>query len=186
MEPIEEVIANNLVNLRKKRGLSLDKVANLTGVSKAMLAQIEKGKSSPTVTTLWKIANGLQVSFSVFMKEAVKPQIEKININQLPPVIDNNGNYLVYSIFPYHPEKKFEIFTVDLKPGYSHISEKHLGEEYILIKSGELTIDIHGKGFVLTTNETINFSSSTEHSYINSSKELVSFYILIYYPDDIH
>lgn len=70
-----------------------------------MLAQIEKGKSSPTVTTLWKIANGLQVSFSVFMKEAVKPQIEKININQLPPVIDNNGNYLVYSIFPYHPEK---------------------------------------------------------------------------------
>jgi XRE family transcriptional regulator, regulator of sulfur utilization len=183
MELIQEVIANNLVKMRKKRGLSLDKVAELTGVSKAMLAQIENGKSNPTVTTLWKIANGLQVSFSVFLKETDMPQIEKININQLTPVIDNDGNYLVYSIFPFHPEKKFEIFTVDLKPGFSHISEKHLGEEYVLIQRGKLTLDIQGVKFVLTTNETIKFNSNTEHIYINSSEELVRFYILIYYPD---
>ena len=49
------------------------------------------------------------------MKETEKPQIEKININQLTPVIDKGGNYLVYSIFPYHPEKKFEIFIVEFK-----------------------------------------------------------------------
>ncbi|MCJ7985524.1 helix-turn-helix domain-containing protein [Priestia sp. OVL9] len=69
MDAIQDIIAKNLVKLRKNRNLTLDQVSELTGVSKAMLAQIEKGKSSPTVTTLWKIANGLQVSFSVFMKE---------------------------------------------------------------------------------------------------------------------
>ena len=63
MEPIEETIANNLVHLRKKRGLSLDKVAELTGVSKAMLAQIEKGKSNPTVTTLGKLPMGCKYLF---------------------------------------------------------------------------------------------------------------------------
>ncbi len=116
MEFIQEVIASNLANIRKKRGLSLDNMAKLTGVSKAMLAQIENGKSNPTVTTLWKIANGLQVSFSGFLKEMDKPKVKKININELNPVIDDDGNYLVYSLFPFHPEKKFEIFTVDLKP----------------------------------------------------------------------
>ncbi|MBS4207244.1 XRE family transcriptional regulator [Bacillus sp. FJAT-50079] len=183
MEFIQEVIANNLAKLRKKRGLSLDSMSELTGVSKAMLAQIENGKSNPTVTTLWKIANGLQVSFSGFLKEDDKPQIEKININELNPVIDNDGNYHVYSLFPFHPEKKFEIFTVDLKPGFSHLSEKHTGEEYVLTQRGTLTLDIQGERFELNTDETIKFNANTEHIYINSSDELVRFYIIIFYPD---
>ncbi len=53
----------NLNNVRKKRQLSLDKVAELTSVSKAMLGQIERGESTPTVNVLWKIATGLKVSF---------------------------------------------------------------------------------------------------------------------------
>ncbi|KRG13695.1 helix-turn-helix domain-containing protein [Lederbergia galactosidilytica] len=183
MEFIQEVIASNLANIRKKRGLSLDNMAKLTGVSKAMLAQIENGKSNPTVTTLWKIANGLQVSFSGFLKEMDKPKVKKININELNPVIDDDGNYLVYSLFPFHPEKKFEIFTVDLKPGVSHKSEKHIGEEYVLIQRGLLTLDIQGEKFELNADETLKFNAATEHIYTNSSDELVRFYILIFYPD---
>ncbi|MED1466969.1 XRE family transcriptional regulator [Bacillus salipaludis] len=148
-----------------------------------MLGQIENGKSNPTVTTLWKIANGLHVSFSAFLKENEKPQIEKININQLTQMIDNDGNYLVYSLFPFNPEKKFEIFTVDLKPGFSHLSEKHIGEEYILIQRGILTLDVQGEKFVLNTDESIKFHANTEHIYINDSDELVRFYIIIFYPD---
>ncbi|MFS0836547.1 helix-turn-helix domain-containing protein [Paenibacillus sp. 1P03SA] len=183
MEFIQKVIAHNLAQLRKKRGLSLDTVAELTGVSKAMLAQIENGKSNPTVTTLWKIANGLHVSFSVFLKETDKPQIEKININQLNPLIDDDGNYLVYSMFPFNPDKKFEVFTVDLKPGFSHVSEKHLGEEYVLIQRGVLTLDVQGEKFELTPDETIKFNANTEHMYSNSTDELVRFYIIISYPE---
>ena len=183
MDSIQEVIAQNLMNIRRKRGLSLDKVAELTGVSKAMLSQIEKGKTSPTVTILWKIANGLQVSFSTFIKESDKQQIEKIKIDQLTPVNDENGNYLVYSIFPYHPEKKFEIYMVSLQPGYTHIAEKHLGEEYILIQNGELTLEIQGETCLLSTNDTIKFTADTEHTYTNTSEEAVQFYIVIYYPD---
>ncbi|MEC1717875.1 helix-turn-helix domain-containing protein [Schinkia azotoformans] len=183
MEFIQEAIAKNLAKIRKKRGLSLDNVSELTGVSKAMLAQIENGKSNPTVTTLWKIANGLQVSFSGFLKENDKPEIEKINMNELNPIIDDDENYLVYSIFPFHPEKKFEIFTVDLKPGFSHISEKHTGEEYVLIQCGTLTLNIQGEKFELNPDETIKFNANTEHIYINPSDEMVRFYTIIYYPD---
>ncbi|RDW16062.1 DNA-binding protein [Oceanobacillus arenosus] len=184
MEFIQEVIANNLAKMRKNRGLSLDSVSELTGVSKAMLAQIENGKSNPTVTTLWKIANGLQVSFSAFLREPERPKIKKIKMNELNPVVDNDGNYLVYSLFPFHPEKKFEVFTVDLKPGFNHISEKHTGVEYVLMKQGTLTLFIQEEKFELNTDETIKFHANTEHIYINDSNELVRFYIIIFYPDE--
>ena len=69
MKDFNSIIGKNLNDIRKQRNLSLDKAAELTGVSKGMLAQIEKGVSNPTVTTLWKIASGLNVSFSYFMEE---------------------------------------------------------------------------------------------------------------------
>ncbi len=48
--------------------MSLDNVANMTGVSKSMLGQIERGESSPTVATLWKIATGLHISFTALLE----------------------------------------------------------------------------------------------------------------------
>ena len=68
--------ANNAINpqisltfeaRRKERGWSLDKSAQQTGVSKAMLGQVECQESSPTIATLWEIATGLQCSFSSFL-----------------------------------------------------------------------------------------------------------------------
>ncbi|GAB2551316.1 helix-turn-helix domain-containing protein [Gracilibacillus alcaliphilus] len=183
MDAIQKIISHNLVQIRKGRGLSLDKVAELTGVSKAMLAQIEKGKTNPTVSTLWKIANGLQVSFSMFMKEPEQQKIEKVTLDQLTPVQDDTDHYLVYSLFPYHPERKFEVYAIKLESGYSHVSDKHLGEEYVLIQSGELTIEIQGETFVLTSNQSLKFKANTEHRYMNHTDQLVSYYMVIYYPD---
>lgn len=73
MKQIEDYISKNLQTIRKERGLSLDKTAKITEVSKAMLAQIERGDSVPTVTTLWKIANGLKVSFSSLISQQTNP-----------------------------------------------------------------------------------------------------------------
>ena len=59
MEDINAVLAENLRRMRENRRLSLDAVARLTGVSKSMLGQIERGEVNPTVASLWKIAGGL-------------------------------------------------------------------------------------------------------------------------------
>lgn len=57
MEEIHLIIAKNLKAFRENKKLSLEKVAELTGVSKTMIGQIEKGESSPTITTVWKISS---------------------------------------------------------------------------------------------------------------------------------
>ncbi len=64
MDQPVEAISNNLRTIRESRNFSLDQLSELTGVSKSMLRQIETGKSSPTISTIWKIANGLRVSFT--------------------------------------------------------------------------------------------------------------------------
>ncbi|ALP35371.1 DNA-binding protein [Paenibacillus sp. IHB B 3084] len=182
MDSMQYIIGSNLAHIRKIRGLSLDKVAELTGVSKGMLAQIEKGKSNPTVTTLWKIANGLHVSFSTFLKED-SPQITKISREDLHPVIDEDGNYFVYPIFPYHSEKKFEVFTVSLKPGFTHQAEKHLGEESILMIRGEMYFEMQEQQHKLSAGDAVQFQVTDLHTYRNESDEDADFYVLIYYAD---
>ena len=73
MEPMNLRIGEKLKSIRMARTLSLDDTAVLTGVSKPMLGQIERGQSIPTVTTLWKIATGLKTPLSAFLEE---PQTE--------------------------------------------------------------------------------------------------------------
>lgn len=66
MEELNLKIGDRLKEIRIRRQMSLENVAELTGVSKPMLGQIERGQSTPTINTLWKIATGLKVPLSSF------------------------------------------------------------------------------------------------------------------------
>src|SRR5579863_701606 len=69
MKDLYKHVSSTLKALRQARGWSLDKAAEETGVSKAMLGQIEREESSPTIATLWKIASGFHTSFSSFIED---------------------------------------------------------------------------------------------------------------------
>ena len=61
---VTNIVASNVKSIREQKKLTLDAAAELTGVSRSMLAQIEKGDVNPTISVLWKIANGYKVSFT--------------------------------------------------------------------------------------------------------------------------
>src|SRR5580693_888365 len=62
-------VGANLRRLRTKRGLSLERLAKASGVSRAMLGQVELGQSTPTINVLWKIARALDVPFSALITD---------------------------------------------------------------------------------------------------------------------
>ncbi len=73
MENLARFLSTTLKQLRQQRGWSLSRLAEATGVSKAMLGQIERNESSPTVATLWKIATGLERTiFNIYFSAAVR------------------------------------------------------------------------------------------------------------------
>lgn len=185
MEHIHLSIGKNLNRLRKNRGFSLDKVAEITGVSKAMLGQIERGESNPTVTTLWKIANGLHVSFTSLM-ENKKLSVSIIDRSKISPLKEKGEDYQVYPLFPFDPEKQFEIFSICLEAQCKHESEGHNKgvEEYIIVSKGVLEIRIEQETYLINQGNAIRFVADRPHCYYNPTARPLHYHVVIYYPKD--
>lgn len=183
MEPIHVQIGRNLQRLRKQRGLSLDKLAELTGVSKGMLAQIERGESSPTVTTLWKIAAGLNLTFSALI-EPEPPTVTVVPRVATSPVVEEGGGYRVYPVFPFDRATRLEVYRVEMDPGVIHASEPHPAgvEEYLLIAEGELSVDVDGCTYTLRAGDALRMVADRPHTYRCGDRPTRVHMLLVYPP----
>lgn len=182
MDELNKIIGKNLISIRKNRNLSLDEVSDLTGVSKGMISQIEKGKSNPTVSTLWKISTGLKVPFSSFM-ESKTIDYEVINKDDIEPILEADNLMKIYTVFPFDSNKNFEILTIDLEGGCTHSSPKHadLVEEYIIVNEGTLTMDFGKEPLKLEKGNCIRFLANTNHTYKNETDKICTFVNIIVY-----
>lgn len=181
MNDLTVVIGSNLAQLRRKKNLSLDKLAELSGVSKAMLGQIERAESNPTVNTLWKIASGLRVPFNRLMATN-KPPAELVRFSEIESINDADG-MTIFPQFSFNQENHFEIFLITLAPHCSHSSDPHdvNSEEYVLLIDGNLEIEVGVQNFQLTTGDAIHFQSDQPHTYRNPTDRMVRFQNIIYH-----
>lgn len=170
-----------LRRLRSERGLSLEQTGELTGVSRPMLSQIERGTSSPTITTLWKIAAGLKVPLSIFVKEE-PALIEKGE--ETAPLLAEEGKMTARLLFPFDPSRSTEVWQVKLDPGCTHVSEGHAPdtEEYILMEEGTVNIQVEDEKEQLLKGEVLRFRADTGHSYSTDSG--CCFFNVIFYGKD--
>lgn len=182
MNNLNLIIGNKLKDIRNKRNLSLDEVTKLTGVSKAMLGQIERGQSNPTVSTLWKIATGLKVSFSFFIDEN-QDDLKVVNQDEINPIIEDDDKMRLFPIFPFDANKGFEIFTIELEPECNHISTPHNNgvEEYIIVTEGEIELSVNDKKFILKKGNSIKFVANKPHVYKNKKNNKAVFQNIILY-----
>lgn len=185
MENFPIQIGDNIRKIRRERGFSLEQMAERTGVSKAMIGQIERGDSNPTVAILWKIANGLKVSFSSLIEKPTN-QVSIIHYEDVKPVLEDDGNYIVYPIFPFDPMKKWESYRVEMKPGCTYRNEGHSKgvEEYITVLSGSISLQIAEEKYELTAGSSIRFAADSGHAYSNCSDQEAVCQMVIYYGEE--
>ncbi|TQR21709.1 helix-turn-helix domain-containing protein [Psychrobacillus vulpis] len=183
MEEIHLIIAKNLKALRENKKLSLEKVAELTGVSKTMIGQIERGESTPTITTIWKIANGLKISFTSLINT---PQSDtKIVLrSDIQTLSEDNGKYRVYPNFPFEDDKRFEVYSVEIDKGGFLSADPHMEgtEELLTIFEGELTIRVNNNEYTVRSGDSIRFKADRPHTYHNSGETLARISMILYYP----
>ncbi|MCW9032703.1 MAG: XRE family transcriptional regulator [Rhodospirillales bacterium] len=174
-----------LKHIRQQAGLSLDKAAVKTGVSKAMLGQIERGESSPTVATLWKIATGFEVSLSSFL-EPFPEMIKGVTIRTADEIRQQPGNegMLVAPIFPFDERLGFEFFELTFLPDYSRVAEPHEKGvfEQISVFEGQMEILAEGVWQKLKKGQSIRFPGDQEHGYRNVESKNAVVHCLIFYP----
>lgn len=183
MDQLNRIIGSNLKRLRADSGFSLDAVARLSGVSKSMLGQIERGEVNPTMSTLWRIANGLKVSFSSLVT-VPQDESEIIARAATEPLLEDNGKIRNYPVFPFDADRGFEMYAVEIDPGGYLQAEGHIAgsQEFITLHSGELAIRAGDEEHLLRSGDSIRFKSDVAHSYHNPGKETVSLSMVIHYP----
>jgi len=178
---IKELVGKNLGILRKELGLSLEKVAELTGVSKSMLSEIEKGNTNPTIAVLWKIANGLKIPFSKLIKS--EKEIFQVVKEEEKKTIFIDDNVEVYCVYNYDENCKNELYEMKIAPGHSHISESH-GEnvfEHVYIKKGCLLMKTENSQAELEERDSLKFLANSKHEYINNCKGYLELLIFLSY-----
>lgn len=176
MDYLSHNISVNLKRIRTSKGMSLDVVAEQTGVSKSMLAQIERGSANPSIGVLGKIVSGLRIEFNDLI-EAPPMDSCLVTVEETVPTKEVVGQYRVWTCFPYEDNRTVEIYRIDIEPGGIYVSGGH-GEktrEYISVLDGEVTIESQGAINIVTKKDVFRFESDQMHKYINNTKSLVSF-----------
>jgi len=180
---INQILAVNLKTLREKQNLSLGQLAGRSGLSKVVLAQLEKGGTNPTINTILKVANALGVPYTTLLNslQGTAVVVRKAN---LPVQSSEDGHYRAYCYYANTAEQNFEWFLLELDPGYDYMSVGHRERalEYVVVQSGEMTIETNGQRYTLMEGDSINFQSSAEHHYINTGRTTALANIINYYP----
>ncbi|MFE3838724.1 helix-turn-helix domain-containing protein [Pseudogemmobacter sonorensis] len=137
---IHDRLAASLREARRARGLSLDAVAKLSGVSRSMVSQIERGESSPTVATLWNLTQALQVDFAGLLEGRERPGIEVVR-GAAAPVIAREG-VRVRILSPAESVGDHEVYDLDFGAGARMISEPHGPgcREHLTVIEGRLRV----------------------------------------------
>lgn len=179
---LNSIISNNLKRLRAERNLSLSALSELSGVSKVMIGQIERGESNPTINTIWKIAHGLKVPYTYIIDEHVTENI-LVERDSITCQCSDDKKYRIYPYFSMSPNRNFELFTAEIDAHSSYYSKGHLekSNEYILVFQGEVLLEIDNTTYKLKDGDCLQFDSSNPHSYINDSNTLSKMFIINYY-----
>lgn len=181
---LTEKISTVLKALRQKKGWSLDLASQKTGVSKAMLGQIERGESNPTIAVLWKIAAGFEVSFSSFIEDLPLSHSTLIHRGgYLPLMHPQDDKFRVMPLFPYDEILRFEMFIIELMPECEHISPPHQSGviEHVIVTQGEIEVLVNGAWQRFQKNEGVRFNANKPHGYRNLTRAKAIFHNLVHY-----
>lgn len=179
---VTSVVAVNIKAVREQKKLTLDAAAELTGVSRSMLAQIEKGDVNPTISVLWKIANGYKVSFTSLVEKKAD-EVSVIRHADQIPLKEDDGRYLNYPIFAFDEKTLFETYRIVIEPSGMLSAQPHLNgsEEYITVFAGDIEIVVANESFYLSKGDSIRFSANVPHTYRNVGDEIAELSMLIFY-----
>ena len=165
------VIGKNIQIIRKQQKYTLDVLAEKSGVSKAMLSQIESEKVNPTVATVWKIAQGLGVEINELLKgETVSPRRFKVTRGDTITRLDSDEPGVHINVLsPVSMVEDLEMYLVTIQPSGCLRSEPHFPntEEFLTVLKGEVRVRAGDNTSDLQAGDFISYHCDVQHSIEN-------------------
>lgn len=183
-EELKTRVGQNLCRLRKKRDLTLERLATMAGVSRAMLGQIEAGESAPTISLLWKIARALDIRFADLLGAETTGDIVVLRADDAKLLRSSDSSFESRALFPFDVRRKAEFYELCLKAGHSEHAVAHPEGTYenLVIHSGRLRMTIGDEEPIeLKAGDAIYFRADVPHVYENpGAKDTVMYLVMTY------
>ena len=162
------MIGQKIHSLRKRKGLTLQDLGGLAGLSAAFLSQVEREKVSPSVSSLSSIARALDVNPSFFFPPPRADGLVVRSFERQPFTLDEAD--VVYArLGGAFAGRTLEPLFVTYPPLYRSEASNHAGEEFYFVLDGQLVIRLNCEEYRLNANDSMHFSSGDSHRIENHS-----------------
>jgi transcriptional regulator with XRE-family HTH domain len=182
----EKIISGNLKSLRTQKKLTLQELAEKTGLTKGYLSKVERSQKAPPYSTLTKIAGALGIEVTTILSKDVQPLKEvKICIGRgdKRPIIRESDQFAGYDyeiLAEGKPGKNMEPFIIhapfDINRTYTHE-----GEEFIYVMDGQLEFCYGEDTYILSPGDNIYFDSIVPHVGKSLGKMKAKLLVVIYF-----
>lgn len=186
-DSLTPVVGRNLRRLRTRRGHSLERLAKISGVSRAMLGQIELGRSAPTINLLWKVARALEVPFASLLTSPKMPGSIVLRADHSKSLVSQSGAFSSRALFPFDREHKVEFYELRLVAHGLEEAEPHPPGtvENLVLCQGDVEIKAAGTTHNLNPGDAILFEADVPHSYRNTGEVEAVMYLVMTYADSV-
>lgn len=179
-EAISIDVGNRLRQLREGRNISMRTLATMSGLSANALSMIERGKTSPSVSTLYRIAGALNIPVTDFFSpEKARKKVVFLKANERTRLPFLRG--LWEGLGGEQFTRKAMPFMVTLENGASsgpsHMA--HSGHEFVFCLRGQLEYQVEGELFLLETGDSLLFEAQLKHRWHNPGGVVTNALIII-------
>ncbi|WP_126397927.1 helix-turn-helix domain-containing protein [Blastochloris tepida] len=181
------VVGANVRRIRTRRGLSLERLAHLSGVSRAMLGQIETGKSVPTIKILWKVASALAMPFAALTAAQGPAPVVVMRRDDSKVLSSSEGRFTSRALFPFDAERRVEFYELRLAPRHVEHAEPHVAgtrENMVVVQGTVEVVSGREPPVVLTEGDAVLFEADVPHRYRNLGSTDAVIYLVMTYVEE--
>ncbi len=154
--------------LRFARGMTLKDLEHKGGISATHVSEIERGKASPTVGALGRIAHALDLRPAMLVEARLLPDVTVRRAAERRSHAMQWGAASIEAMTDPTQDSSLSLHTFTLPIGReAALSHHHEGEEWVMVLSGVAEVRIDGRGFVLREGDSIHFRAHRTHAYLN-------------------
>jgi transcriptional regulator with XRE-family HTH domain len=164
----EEWIAQNIRTLREKKKMTLQELADLTGLTRSYLSKIERSKKAPPYSTLNKIAGALEVEINFLLNENLEADMDpriSFTKNGTGEIVETAGALYGYSyeaLASNKPGKNMIPYIIE--PAFEEAGVfQHEGEELLYVLEGRHEFFYDGKSHMMEQGDSVYFDSGVPH-----------------------
>jgi transcriptional regulator with XRE-family HTH domain len=178
------LLGERVIALRKKNKLTLEQLATVSGVSRSMLSQIERGQANPTLAVTFRIARAFGLSIGELVDEpSAGPGIEIVHGNDPNNLFRADGKCRIRTLSPLHMEKNVEFYEIRIAPGAELASSPHFEgtRELLTVTGGRARVRSANNDCTLETGDSAHYRADVEHTIENAGDEELVGYLVVTY-----